>query len=85
MTKGRVNGVVLNIKNMVCLRCINTVRRLAEEAGAIVDHVQLGEVEISAKLNDSQKKIIADRLQSEGFELMDDKTGRIVLADLCIK
>ena len=75
MTK---EGMVLSIKNMVCQRCMNTVRRVIEQAGIEVENVQLGEVQLKQVPTQTQRNKITSALHEEGFELLDDKTSRIV-------
>lgn len=68
----------LFIKNMVCARCIRTVRNIMSDAGVDVDDVQLGEVVITSPLTDVQKMLLINAFHDEGFELLDDKHSRIV-------
>ena len=63
---------------MVCQRCINTVRRFFQDAGYMIDSIQLGEVELNKDLSPEEKKSIAVDLQHEGFDLLDDKNSRLV-------
>lgn len=78
MTAKRINASTLFIKNMVCLRCMNTVRRVLVNEGVDVEDVQLGEIQISQPLSPEQKKSITSELNTEGFELLDDRTSRLV-------
>src|SRR5687768_16194126 len=78
MTTNEKEGSILSIKNMVCLRCMNTVRRVIEKEGVEIENVQLGEVQLKHALNEGQKNNIASGLHEEGFELLDDKTSRLV-------
>jgi AraC-like DNA-binding protein len=66
----------LYIKNMVCNRCIMVVKNELEKFGYAVSAIQLGEVEI--KENDFDKKKTGEKLKELGFELIDDKKGRII-------
>ena len=78
MAKSKKESNTLYIKNMVCRRCLNTVRRIFEHAGVDIENVQLGEVLVKDTPNDIQKNKIAADLHEEGFELLDDKTSRLV-------
>ena len=78
MNKNAEGRSKLFIKNMVCLRCMKTVRRLAEEVGGEINQVGLGEVELSNKLSLSEIDRFAGLLRDEGFELLDDKASRLV-------
>ena len=68
----------LYIKNMVCLRCIKTVRGLVEKVGGEYNQVGLGEVELSKGLTATQVTKLSDLLKEEGFELLDNKDSRLV-------
>jgi AraC family transcriptional regulator len=68
----------LYIRNMVCDRCVMAVRQVLNDEGIEYRHLQLGEVELSAQLSAEQLEILAVRLKSIGFELLDDKKSRIV-------
>ena len=62
----------LNIKNMVCPRCILVVQNELESLGAFVSTIRLGHATIQAPQSVTKNKI-ADRLNSYGFELLEDK------------
>lgn len=66
------------IKNMVCNRCKLAVRSELEKAGAAVLRVDLGEAEIKGELTVKQKQQLVSRLESLGFELIDDKKSRTI-------
>ena len=68
----------LIIKNMVCPRCIEAVLNILKEAGVtgIVD-IQLGKVIIKEPLNSISKKIIEQKLNEKGFDLLDEKHALI--------
>lgn len=68
----------LYIRNMVCDRCLMAVRQVLNDEGIEYRHLQLGEVELSAKISVEQLEKLAVRLKSIGFELLDDKKSRIV-------
>ena len=70
--------MTIYIKNMVCARCIRTVERLFTEAGLETKNVQLGEVELAASPNPVQLTALCQRLESEGFDLLDDRNSRLV-------
>lgn len=62
----------INIKNMVCPRCITAVRAILVSMGFTVEEVELGEALITEDLTEEQLKSLADKLQDDGFELLDD-------------
>ena len=66
------------IKNMVCNRCIMTVRRELENEGLAFKNVQLGEVELTAEPSKEQLEKLSERLKDLGFELLDNKKSQIV-------
>lgn len=67
----------LNIKNMVCNRCIKVVREEMEDLGYRVSDISLGEVILKSnnKIDISKIKSV---LEQNGFELIDDKNSRII-------
>ncbi len=69
--------LTLNIKNMVCNRCIKVVREEMEKLGYQVLDISLGEVELQSNEKISLDKIKAV-LEINGFELIDDKNSRII-------
>jgi AraC-like DNA-binding protein len=60
----------LKIKNMVCDRCIMTVRELLEESGYQVDSVSLGKAVIHENPDDDGVREIDEKLREKGFELI---------------
>ncbi len=68
---------LLNIKNMVCNRCIKVVEEEIEKLGYNVVDISLGEVKISSstKIDIRQIKTV---LEENGFELIDDKNSRLI-------
>lgn len=68
----------LFIKNMVCPRCIKTVEKEISKLGLIVNHTELGKVEIESELNKQMLINIEKILIQNGFELIDDKRLRTI-------
>ncbi|MEL1239497.1 AraC family transcriptional regulator [Flavobacterium flavipallidum] len=66
------------IKNMVCGRCEMVVKSLFESMNISVLSVKLGEVEIDASLNESEKQQLSEQLKALGFELLDDKISKTI-------
>jgi AraC-like DNA-binding protein len=60
----------LNIKNMVCDRCVMTVKEVLEDLGYTVDSVTLGKAVIKEDPKKNQLNKIAERLRGKGFELI---------------
>ena len=70
--------MMLYIKNMVCPRCVRTVKRLLEEAGLEAKNVQLGEVELTTSPNAEHMATLRKSIESEGFELLNDRNSQLV-------
>lgn len=68
----------LYIKNMVCGRCKMAVKSELIKFGLHPLAVQLGEVEIQEQLTEQNKNMLNQNLLSFGFELIDDKKGRVI-------
>lgn len=69
--------IVLNIKNMVCNRCIKVVKEEIEKLNYRVLEVSLGEVVLDSDAKIDRKKI-KDVLEKNGFELIDDRHSRVI-------
>jgi AraC family transcriptional regulator len=68
----------LNIKNMVCARCIKTVKGIFQSSGADIKSVRLGFVEINNNLSNEQLTVIRKQLADDGFELLDDQRVKLI-------
>ncbi|HEX2846354.1 MAG TPA: helix-turn-helix domain-containing protein [Chitinophagaceae bacterium] len=68
----------LFIKNMVCNRCISAVENEIKKLRVPVKTVKLGEAELEKDLNPEEKAKLQTALTALGFELIDDKKGRII-------
>lgn len=68
----------LHIKNMVCNRCIMVVETELTKLGLNPQSVTLGEVMLDKELNKDEKDAVRTRLESLGFELIDDKKSRLI-------
>jgi len=73
-----MESVVLYIKNMVCDRCIRTVRRELEKLHWEIVRIELGKAAINAQPNNENLEQIARVLLENGFELIIDRESRIV-------
>lgn len=69
--------ITLNIKNMVCNRCIKVVKEEIEKLNYLVKEISLGEVVIESG-NGIDVNRIKEVLEKNGFELIDDKNSRLV-------
>ena len=68
----------LVIKNMVCPRCIESVRSVFESNSIAITEVSLGSVTIPHALSANQKEQISEQLRERGFELLDDKRTQLI-------
>ena len=68
----------LYIKNMVCDRCIASVRSDLEELKIPFSHVDLGTVKLLEPITGDTKLKLAEILVSQGFELLEDKKSRLI-------
>jgi len=65
----------LHIKNMVCARCVNTVRDELQRMGLVVHRVTLGEAVVDGII---QREEVRARLEAQGFELLEHHAARLV-------
>jgi len=66
------------IKNMVCSRCEMVVSTVFEKMEIPILSMQLGEVEVSKNLEETEKQLLSENLKSLGFELLDDKISKTI-------
>jgi len=66
------------IKNMVCDRCIMVVQNELEKLGLDAKNINLGEVILSKEITSLEKENLSKTLEPLGFEVIDDKKGRII-------
>ncbi|MBE2289218.1 MAG: helix-turn-helix transcriptional regulator [Chitinophagaceae bacterium] len=71
--------MTLYIKNMVCNRCKEAVKSLFVKSGLSVSRIELGEVEVGDNdLPPHTLSKLSDDLRILGFEMIDDRKGRII-------
>lgn len=63
---------------MVCDRCKWVVKTEIEKLGFKANVIDLGEIELEASIELTQKNQIKEALEKFGFELIDDKKSRII-------
>jgi len=68
----------LHIKNMVCNRCIKSVREELAGLGYTIETIGLGEVIIQEEIDNNAREQIRQVLYDNGFELLDDKKRWII-------
>jgi AraC-like DNA-binding protein len=71
-------SMLLNIKNMVCDRCIMVVKAELDELNISYSSITLGEVEIPDVLESEVKQKLEKRLLLLGFELLDNSKTKTV-------
>ena len=69
---------VLYIKNMVCDRCKMAVEKVLRDNNIQPLSVELGEVHIEKKPNETQYKQLKGDLEALGFELLDDRKHQTI-------
>jgi len=70
--------MTLYIKNMVCNRCIKVVADILMDLGIGYKSVLLGEVLLTVEPADTEKQQLLQRLQNEGFDVIDTRRSRLV-------
>lgn len=68
----------LFVKNMVCNRCIMVVQDELEKLGLDFTNIKLGEVILAKELTSDERNSLESTLVPLGFEVIDDKKGRII-------
>lgn len=68
----------LNIKNIVCGRCIRVVKEELTKLGLNVIDVSLGTAKLDKKPGAAMKVKIEKTLLNNGFELLDEKGAKII-------
>src|SRR5204862_663317 len=68
----------LFIKNMVCDRCKMAVHHELEKANIKFRSIELGEVELTEEPTAGQLQNFKSRISELGFELIEDKTARVI-------
>ncbi len=72
-----MNPRTLHIKNMVCPRCIESVRSTLDELGVDVADVELGAAHVNS-LSESDMPKIRTALERRGFSLIEDPAQKTV-------
>ncbi|PIQ21356.1 MAG: AraC family transcriptional regulator [Cytophagales bacterium CG18_big_fil_WC_8_21_14_2_50_42_9] len=77
-SQGTGNRTTLNIKNMVCPRCIRIIKEQFARLELPVLDVQLGWVELARPLGAAEKDKVKEVLEDYGFELLEDKKMKLI-------
>lgn len=73
-----MKGTRLLIKNMVCQRCVMTVKNILHQLEIPFENVSLGEVDLTRKLSDIELKKVENSLNKVGFELIESRVNKII-------
>lgn len=68
----------LQIKGMVCQRCINAVEQQLQAIGVQLDEVELGEVRFSANTTLPDLPLIEQKLRKYGFSILEDPREKLI-------
>lgn len=68
----------LQIRNMVCGRCIMMVQQTLDKLGIGAKHVALGEVMLEKEISPGERQALDAELVPLGFELIDDRTAALI-------
>ncbi|MET0637691.1 MAG: helix-turn-helix domain-containing protein [Chitinophagaceae bacterium] len=68
----------INIKNMVCPRCVSSVESIFRSEGIAVKEIILGRVVTEEELEPAQVGAVREALAEQGFEWLDDPKTRLV-------
>lgn len=63
---------------MVCNRCILVVKSEIEKLGYMIHSIELGEVIFNNHLTENNKSIIAKKLETFGFEILNDSNSKTI-------
>ncbi len=77
MAQSNETPYTLQVRNMVCDRCIKVVTEEIEKLNLPVTNVTLGEVSLAQEPTPQQLQQVATILEANGFELLKDPKGEI--------
>ncbi|MFC5623739.1 helix-turn-helix domain-containing protein [Algoriphagus winogradskyi] len=69
---------LIYVKNMVCPRCIASVSKTLDTLGLSYSSVDLGKIRLDSSPNNQQKIALAESLQADGFELLEDGKSSLI-------
>lgn len=70
----------LNIKNMVCGRCVKVVTQVLQSHDLHIDSIELGRASVREQLSEPSLEKLRVSLQQEGFDLIDDQKAKLIEA-----
>lgn len=69
---------ILFVKNMVCPRCITSVKEALDQMHLTYSTVELGKIALDSTPSFSQKEQLAKSLQDRGFELLEEGKATLI-------
>lgn len=73
-----MNDNTYYIKNMVCPRCIQSVKETLKQTNIPYSEVSLGKVNLCSELSTIQKQEFAKHLEELGFELLEEGKSQVI-------
>ncbi len=69
---------ILLIKNMVCQRCVLTVRTILDRHGVLYESLVLGEAVLNSELTGKTLREVEKELNALGFEIIETRVNKII-------
>ncbi|MDR7128198.1 AraC-like DNA-binding protein [Algoriphagus sp. 4150] len=69
---------LIYVKNMVCPRCISSVKEVLDQQQLSYSTVELGKIVLDSPLSHPQKKQLAKGLENRGFELLEAEKSKLI-------
>lgn len=66
------------VKNMVCPRCVDSVKNIFNDLKIDFLQVELGEVTTSNQISTDQKRLLESNLHDRGFKLLEDQNSKAI-------
>jgi len=68
----------INIKNMVCPRCVMAVEQILDKMNVPFDEVSIGSVKLKKPLTEEEMIVFDQELQLIGFEILKERKQKLV-------
>ena len=65
---------------MVCPRCLRSVRTILNDMQIEYNRIELGIVGLNNELSEEQKEKLSNKLQTQGFELLNSEESKVINA-----
>lgn len=76
--QGLPDPLTLNIKGMVCGRCVSVLKQAFEQMGLRVEAIRLGSVRLSGTSQLQSLQPLQDVVEKHGFALLEDKREKLL-------